>query len=91
MYKPLQPLVGTILTRKSSGNSLSQHVGVEILGSPTYLGEAEVKQKHELSHGGNAVSEGQSGSLLGVNHVVLQRHLGVLTTFKASLHMLGVQ
>lgn len=74
MYELLKPLVGTILTRKSSGNSLSQQVGVEISGSQTYLGDAEIKQKHNFLHGGNAVSEGQSGSLLGINHMLFYKN-----------------
>lgn len=91
MYETLKPLVGTILTRKSSGNSLSQHVGVEISGSQAHLGDGEIKQKHKLLHGGNAVSKGQSGSLLVINHVILQKNLEVLTTLQASLHMLRVE
>lgn len=51
MYETLKPFVGTVLTRKSSGNSLSQHVGVEISGSQAHLGDTEIKQKHKLLHG----------------------------------------
>lgn len=67
MHEPLKPLVGTVLTRKSSEDRLSQH-GVEIPGSQTYMGAAEIKQKHSLLHGGNAVSERGSGPLLRFNH-----------------------
>lgn len=73
MYETLKPLVGTILTRKSSGNSPSQHVGVEISGSQAHLGVAEIKQKHKLLHGGSAVSKGQSGSLLVINHMLFYK------------------
>lgn len=60
MHEVLKPSVGTIPSSKPSGNSLSQHVDVEVSGSQAYLGDAEVKKMHKLLHRGNAVSEGQS-------------------------------
>lgn len=61
MHEVLKPSVGTIPSSKP-GNSLSQHVDVEVSGSQAYLVDAEVKKMHKLLHRGNAVSEGQSVS-----------------------------